>query len=126
MASEAGGAAEADGGAQKKAARIRVSGRIDGGGARANGSSLGQCGANVDTDASPSNVKKLIGIADEMLKQKNVESVLFSGKRIGEQSNLEKVEWFAEQLVLEHQRRSCRIAPTVAFKQPITTTPNKS
>ncbi|KAK4479369.1 hypothetical protein RD792_014881 [Penstemon davidsonii] len=34
MASEAGGAAEADGGAQNKAARIRVSGRIDGGGAR--------------------------------------------------------------------------------------------
>ena len=58
------------------------------------------------------------GIADEMLKQKNVESVLFGGKRLGEQSNSERLDWFAEQLVLEHQRRSCRIAPTVAFKQP--------
>lgn len=84
---------------------------------QANCSSFGQCGANVDSDPSPSNIKALMGISDEMLKQKNVESVLFSGKKIGEQSNLEKLDWFAEQLVLEHQRRSCRIAPTVAFKQ---------
>ena len=76
----------------------------------------------MDTDPSPNNVKMLIGIAEEMLKQKNVESVLFGGKRIGEQSNLEKLDWFAEQLVLEHQRRSCRIAPTVAFKQAATKT----
>lgn len=61
-----------------------------------------------------------MGIADEVLKQKNVESVLFGGKRIAEQTNLEKLDWFAEQLVLEHQRRSCRIAPTVALKQATT------
>ncbi|KAH6760363.1 PATATIN-like protein 6 [Perilla frutescens var. hirtella] len=84
---------------------------------QANCSSFGQCGANVDSDPSPSNIKILMGIADEMLKQKNVESVLFSGKKIVEQSNSEKLDLFAEQLVLEHQRRSCRIAPTVAFKQ---------
>ncbi|KAI9124585.1 hypothetical protein K1719_004507 [Acacia pycnantha] len=84
---------------------------------QANGSSMGRCGPNVDTDSSPSNVKMLIGIADEMLKQKNVESVLFEGKRIGDQSNFEKLDWFAGELVQEHQRRSCRIAPTVAFKQ---------
>ncbi|KAH8497282.1 hypothetical protein Peur_054201 [Populus x canadensis] len=89
---------------------------------QANGSNLGRCGPNVDTDPSPNNVKMLIGIAEEMLKQKNVESVLFGGKRIGEQSNFEKLDWFAEQLVLEHQRRSCRIAPTVAFKQAATKT----
>lgn len=71
----------------------------------------------MDTDASPSNVKMLNGLADEMLKQKNVESVLFGGKMIGEQRNFEKLDWFAGELVLEHQRRSCRIAPTVAFKQ---------
>ncbi|KAE8669856.1 Patatin-like protein 8 [Hibiscus syriacus] len=85
---------------------------------QANGSSVGRCGANVDTDPSPSNVKMLIGIAEEMLKQRNVESVLFGGKRIGEESNMEKLDWFAGELVLEHQRRSFRIAPTVAFKQP--------
>ncbi|KAB2598072.1 patatin-like protein 6 [Pyrus ussuriensis x Pyrus communis] len=84
---------------------------------QANGTSLGRCGPNVDTDPSPNNVKKLVGVAEEMLKQKNVESVLFGGKRIGEQSNFEKLDWFAGELVLEHQRRSCRIAPTVAFKQ---------
>ncbi|KAE9611420.1 putative phospholipase A(2) [Lupinus albus] len=59
----------------------------------------------------------LIGIAEEMLKQENVESVLFGGKRISEQRNFEKLDWFAGELVQEHQRRSCRIAPTVAFKQ---------
>ncbi|KAF5733753.1 patatin-related family protein [Tripterygium wilfordii] len=84
---------------------------------QANGLSLGRCGHNVETDPSPGNVKMLIGAAEEMLKQKNVESVLFGGKRIGEQSNFEKLDWFAGELVLEHQRRSCRIAPTVAFKQ---------
>lgn len=77
---------------------------------------------SLDTDPSPNNVKRLVGIADEMLKQKNVESVLFGGKRIGEQSNFEKLEWFAGELVQEHQRRSCRIAPTVAFKQATPTT----
>lgn len=84
---------------------------------QANGSSMGRCGPNVDTDSSPSNVKMLIGIAEQMLKQENVESVLFGGKRIGEQRNFEKLDWFAGELVQEHQRRSCRIAPTVAFKQ---------
>jgi len=78
---------------------------------------MGRCGPNVDTDSSPGNVKMLVGIAEEMLKQENVESVLFGGKRIGEHSNFEKLDWFAGELVQEHQRRSCRIAPTVAFKQ---------
>ncbi|CAI0411772.1 unnamed protein product [Linum tenue] len=97
---------------------------------QANGSSrVGRCEGNVDTDPSPKNVKMLLGMAEEMLKQKNVESVLFGGKRIGEESNFEKLDWFAGELVLEHQRRSCRIAPTVAFKQvttpPRPTTPRK-
>ncbi|GMP83001.1 hypothetical protein CsSME_00037087 [Camellia sinensis var. sinensis] len=87
---------------------------------QANGSTLGRCGPTVDSDPSSGNVKMLMGIADEMLKQKNVESVLFGGKRIAEQSNFDKLDWFAGELVLEHQRRSCRIAPTVAFKQATT------
>ncbi|KAF8396579.1 hypothetical protein HHK36_018203 [Tetracentron sinense] len=84
---------------------------------QANGSHLGRCGTNVDLDPSPSNVNMLVGVAEEMLKQKNVESVLFGGKRIGEQTNFEKLDWFAGELVLEHLKRSCRIAPTVAFKK---------
>ncbi|CAN4096191.1 unnamed protein product [Withania somnifera] len=87
---------------------------------QANGSSFGCCGLNIDADPSPSNVEKLLGIADEMLKQKNVESLLFGGKKIAEQSNFQKLDWFAGELVQEHQRRSCRIAPTVAFKQHLT------
>ncbi|GMH07909.1 hypothetical protein Nepgr_009749 [Nepenthes gracilis] len=47
---------------------------------QANVSSLGWCGPNVDTDSSPDNVKMLLGVAEEMLKQKNVESVLFGAK----------------------------------------------
>ncbi|XP_057423292.1 patatin-like protein 6 isoform X2 [Lotus japonicus] len=84
---------------------------------QANGSSMGRCGPNVDTDSSPDNVRMLMGIAEGMLKQENVESVLFGGKKIGEHSNFDKLDWFAGELVQEHQRRSCRIAPTVAFKQ---------
>ncbi|KAK1290957.1 hypothetical protein QJS10_CPB18g02127 [Acorus calamus] len=85
---------------------------------QANGSGVvGRCGVNSDSDPSLDNVKKLIGLAEDMLKQKNVDSVLFGGKRIGECTNAEKLDWFAGELVIEHQRRSCRIAPTVAFKQ---------
>lgn len=78
---------------------------------------MGRCGVDMDCDASPANVEVLLGAAEEMLKQKNVESVLFSGRRIGEETNMEKLDWFAGELVLEHQQRRCRIAPTVAFKQ---------
>ncbi|CAH8386816.1 unnamed protein product [Eruca vesicaria subsp. sativa] len=84
---------------------------------QADGSSFGPCKPNIDADGSPSNVNMLVGVAEEMLKQKNVESVLFGGKKINEESNFEKLDWLAGELVLEHQRRSCRIAPTVAFKQ---------
>lgn len=84
------------------------------------GSSLGEGGPSSSTDSDAGNVKMLIELADEVLKQKNVESVLFGGKRFAEQTNFEKLDWFAGELVLEHQRRGCRIAPTVAFKQATT------
>ncbi|KAG2326411.1 hypothetical protein Bca4012_035375 [Brassica carinata] len=84
---------------------------------QADGSSFGPCRPNIDTDASASNVNMLVGVAEEMLKQKNVDSVMFGGKKISEESNFEKLDWLAGELVLEHQRRSMRIAPTVAFKQ---------
>ncbi|KAF6139716.1 hypothetical protein GIB67_006664 [Kingdonia uniflora] len=84
---------------------------------QANGSNMCRGGMNVDCDPSSKNVNMLVGIAEEMLNQKNVESVLFGGKKFSDQTNFEKLDWFAGELVLEHQRRSCRIAPTVAFKQ---------
>ncbi|KAG6495075.1 patatin-like protein 6 [Zingiber officinale] len=84
---------------------------------QANPSTMGKCRADVDSEPSPANVKALLVAAEEMLKQRNMESLLFSGRRIGEQTNMEKLDWLAGELVLEHQRRSSRIAPTVAFKQ---------
>ncbi|CAN8230029.1 unnamed protein product [Cochlearia groenlandica] len=89
---------------------------------QANGSRLGACGPNVDTDPRAENVKKLTEIADEMLKQNNVESVLFGSKKIGEMSNSEKLEWFASELVIEQQRRSVRVSPTVTLKQAVSKT----
>ncbi|KAK8967520.1 Patatin-1-Kuras 2 [Platanthera guangdongensis] len=85
---------------------------------QASGPSTGRCGADVDCDPSSASVKFLLGVAEEMLNQKNVESILFGGRRMSDQTNMEKLDWIAGELVLEHQRRSCRIAPTVAFKQP--------
>ncbi|RRT83452.1 hypothetical protein B296_00007724 [Ensete ventricosum] len=83
---------------------------------QASGWSTGMC----SVDASPGNVKALSEAAEEMVRQKNVESVLFGGKRISEQTTMEKLDWFAGELVVEHQRRNCRIAPSVAFKQAVT------
>ncbi|XP_062210620.1 patatin-like protein 6 [Phragmites australis] len=79
--------------------------------------SMPPCGPDGEYDPTPGNVRALLAAADEMLKQRNVESVLFEGRRIGEQTNAEKLDWFAAELVAEHRSRGSRIAPTVAFKQ---------
>ncbi|KAF7068031.1 hypothetical protein CFC21_073830 [Triticum aestivum] len=46
--------------------------------------------------------------AEEMLSQKNVESVLFRGKKLAEQTNAEKLEQFAHELVKERNRRGAK------------------
>uniref|UniRef100_M8CGG1 Uncharacterized protein n=1 Tax=Aegilops tauschii TaxID=37682 RepID=M8CGG1_AEGTA len=46
--------------------------------------------------------------AEEMLSQKNVESVLFRGKKLAEQTNAEKLELFAHELVKERNRRGAK------------------
>ncbi|TKV97042.1 hypothetical protein SEVIR_9G469800v4 [Setaria viridis] len=79
--------------------------------------SMPPCGPDGEYEPTPGNVRALLAAADEMLKQRNVESVLFEGRRVGEQTNAEKLDWFAAELVAEHRSRSSRIAPTVAFKQ---------
>ncbi|KAM0924829.1 hypothetical protein ACQ4PT_004738 [Festuca glaucescens] len=57
--------------------------------------------------------------AEEMLSQKNVESVLFRGKKLGEQTNAEKLERFAHELVKERDRRASSTgAPAVVKQQP--------
>ncbi|XP_020180933.1 patatin-like protein 6 [Aegilops tauschii subsp. strangulata] len=79
--------------------------------------SMPPCGPDGEYDPTQANVQALLAAADETMKQRNVESVLFEGRRIGEQTNAEKLEWFAAELVAEHRGRGSRIAPTVAFKQ---------
>ena len=79
--------------------------------------SMPPCGPDGEYDPTQANVQALLAVADETMKQRNVESVLFEGRRIGEQTNAEKLEWFAAELVAEHRGRGSRIAPTVAFKQ---------
>lgn len=67
------------------------------------------------TDSGPQTTKNLAEkMAEEMLKQKNVESVLFGGKKISELTNLEKLDSFAAELVLEHHRRSSHRTPAAA------------
>ncbi|KAM3229716.1 hypothetical protein ACQJBY_060501 [Aegilops geniculata] len=79
--------------------------------------SMPPCGPDGEYDPTQANVQALLAAADEAMKQRNVESLLFEGRRIGEQTNAEKLEWFAAELVAEHRGRGSRIAPTVAFKQ---------
>ncbi|OEL23454.1 Patatin-like protein 3 [Dichanthelium oligosanthes] len=58
-------------------------------------------------------------LAEEMLAQKNVESVLFRGKKVAEQTNAEKLERFAHELVKERdRRRTSPVSPTVVKQQP--------
>ncbi|PUZ36730.1 hypothetical protein GQ55_9G060300 [Panicum hallii var. hallii] len=63
-------------------------------------------------------------VAEEMLAQKNVESVLFRGKKVAEQTNAEKLERFAHELVKERdRRRTSPVSPTVVKQHPSTPTP---
>ncbi|KAH9288470.1 hypothetical protein KI387_032587 [Taxus chinensis] len=68
-------------------------------------------------DPSPANVEMLMNFADNMLKQKSMEYIPFGGKKKLPQTNAERLDWFAEQLVLEHQSRASRTIPTVLLKQ---------
>ncbi|TKY72358.1 Patatin protein 6 [Spatholobus suberectus] len=58
----------------------------------------------------------LLAVSEEMLVQKNVESVLFKGKKVVENTNLDKLELFGGELIKEHERRKTSILPTVVFK----------
>ena len=52
-----------------------------------------------------------------MLAQRNVESVLFRGRRLSERTNAEKVDALAAELVKEQERRRHSPLPNVAIKQ---------
>ncbi|KAK4761742.1 hypothetical protein SAY87_029626 [Trapa incisa] len=84
---------------------------------QANGSNLFLDGSRVETEPGPWDAKKLANIAEEMLKQKNVESVLFGGKSVSDLTNYEKLDTFAADLVTEHNGRRNLKASSVALGQ---------
>ncbi|CAJ1962902.1 unnamed protein product [Sphenostylis stenocarpa] len=58
----------------------------------------------------------LLAVSEAMLSQKNVESVLFKGKKVANNTNLEKLELFGGEIIKEEQRRKTSILPTVVLK----------
>ncbi|KAG6486572.1 hypothetical protein ZIOFF_055149 [Zingiber officinale] len=59
------------------------------------------------------NSSKLMEEIDEILSQRNVDSLLFRGKKISEKTKAEKLEWFAGELVKEENWRRKSSIPTV-------------
>ncbi|VAI36323.1 unnamed protein product [Triticum turgidum subsp. durum] len=55
--------------------------------------------------------------AGAMLSQRNVESVLFRGRRLSDRTNAEKVDALAAELVKEQERRMRSPLPNVVIKQ---------
>lgn len=53
------------------------------------------------------------------MSQRNVESLLFRGKKVSEQTNGEKLEWFAGELIREDEKRKTSLVPVVVLKQVI-------
>lgn len=49
--------------------------------------------------------RAVLGLTEKMLSQQNVESVLFRGKKISLKTNAEKLDYFAHELMKEHDRR---------------------
>ncbi|KAG5402225.1 hypothetical protein IGI04_016832 [Brassica rapa subsp. trilocularis] len=67
------------------------------------------------SDGAADNVDQAVSMAFSQCRRSNYVRIQADGSSF--ESNFEKLDWLAGELVLEHQRRSCRIAPTVAFKQ---------
>ncbi|CAB4307059.1 unnamed protein product [Prunus armeniaca] len=79
--------------------------------------------------ASNKNKKKkieMLALTEEMLAQKNVEAVLFKGKKMVESTNVEKLEMFAGELIKEEERRKTCFLPTVVLKQTCSTSPSRT
>ncbi|XP_021802239.1 patatin-like protein 7 [Prunus avium] len=68
----------------------------------------------------------MLALTEEMLAQKNVEAVLFKGKKMVESTNVEKLEMFAGELIKEEERRKTCFLPTVVLKQTCSTSPSRT
>ncbi|KAG6536301.1 hypothetical protein ZIOFF_001354 [Zingiber officinale] len=67
-----------------------------------------------------SDPKDLMRTLEDTLLQRNVESSLFRGKKVSEQTNAEKLERFAGELIKEEEKRKKSLIPIVVLKQVIT------
>ncbi|KHN14349.1 hypothetical protein glysoja_012387 [Glycine soja] len=73
--------------------------------------------ANKSTEAkSCKTASDLFAMSEEMLAQKNVESILFRGKKVAENTNMDKLELFGGELIKEQERRKTSILATVVLK----------
>lgn len=63
------------------------------------------------------NMPELSSCADLMLDQKYVKSVLFHGKKMTENTNVEMLDYFAGDTIKEQERRKNSILPPVLLKQ---------
>ncbi|XP_076916718.1 patatin-like protein 6 [Bidens hawaiensis] len=70
-------------------------------------------------DSNKGKKQNILKLAEQMLRQKNIESVLFQGKKCNK-TNLDKLELFAEEIVKETERRKLNILPTVVLRQTTT------
>ncbi|XP_016448017.1 patatin-like protein 3 [Nicotiana tabacum] len=77
----------------------------------------GIIGEKHESTSKGERMRKTVAISEEMLRQKNVESVLFEGKKLVENTNLDKLEIFAGELIKEQESRKTRILPPVVLKQ---------
>ncbi|XP_028554941.1 patatin-like protein 3 isoform X1 [Dendrobium catenatum] len=57
---------------------------------------------------------------EEMLSQRNGETVLFQGRKVSKETNAEKLERLAGELIKEQDKRSRSSIPTVFIKQALT------
>lgn len=66
---------------------------------------------------SKGNKKNMLAMVEDMLAMKSVESILFKGKKLVDNTNLNKLESFVAELIKEQERRKTSILPTVVLKQ---------
>ncbi|KAI0501360.1 hypothetical protein KFK09_016305 [Dendrobium nobile] len=78
-------------------------------------------GLGIETfKGSNRDAKQIMETAEAILGQRNVESVLFQGRKLSEETNAEKLERFAAELIEEHDNRKKSRIPTVFIKQIMT------
>ncbi|XP_020590123.1 patatin-like protein 3 [Phalaenopsis equestris] len=73
-----------------------------------------------NTEGTNRDAKKMMQTAEAILSQRNVESVLFQGKRLSQETYAEKLDRFAGELLQEHDKRKKSRIPTVFIKQIMT------